>query len=127
MGKGDIFACLRGFCCACAGVELDDELPENDHQDVFRPGDKLHLPFKHVENLNTQQYLESVLQKVVDNINRCVQPCVLCLPWALGSQAGQYFYSLWHLTGLFCFHLGNVEWYCSVRWQEAWQVLAFAK
>ncbi len=56
-------------------MELDDELPENDHQALFRPGAKLHLPLpENVENLNTQQYLEGVLRKVFDNIDRCVQP-----------------------------------------------------
>ena len=65
---------VTDVCCACAGVELDDELPENDHQALFRPGAKLHLPLpENVENLNTQQYLEGVLRKVFGNIDRCVQ------------------------------------------------------
>ncbi|CAL8465591.1 g5127 [Coccomyxa elongata] len=62
------------------GVELEDELPENDHQALFRPGSKLHLPLPdNVENLNTQQYLEGVLRKVFDNIDR------------IGSATGQEF------------------------------------
>lgn len=63
---------MRRFWRGIAGVELEDELPENDHQSLFRPGAKLHLPLPdNVENLNTRQYLEGLQRKIFDNIDRC--------------------------------------------------------
>ncbi|EIE22949.1 histone deacetylase 3 [Coccomyxa subellipsoidea C-169] len=62
------------------GVELEDELPENDHQSLFQPGAKLHLPLpENLENLNTRQYLENLQRKIFVNIAR------------IGSATGQEF------------------------------------
>lgn len=62
---------------ACpAGVELEDKLPEHEYRDLFRPDDRLHISvsYEH-ENLNTQEYLDSLQQKLFNNLSRCGNLC----------------------------------------------------
>ena len=59
--------------CAChAGVELEDKLPEHEYRDLFKPEDRLHISvsYEH-ENLNTREYLDSLQQKLFNNLSRC--------------------------------------------------------
>ena len=64
-----------------AGQELGDELPENEYQDAFAPDYRLHPPVRaEVENLNTREYLQQLLSKLMSNLSRCgamVHPAVL--------------------------------------------------
>ena len=55
-----------------AGVELEDKLPEHEYRDLFKPEDRLHISvsYEH-ENLNTQEYLDSLQQKLFNNLSRC--------------------------------------------------------
>lgn len=62
--------------CPCTGVELEDKLPEHEYRDLFKPEDRLHISvsYEH-ENLNTREYLDSLQQKLFNNLSRCGNPC----------------------------------------------------
>jgi histone deacetylase 1/2 len=50
------------------GVELDDELPRTDFHDYFYPEYKLHMPVTNMENANTPEYLNYVLENIENNL-----------------------------------------------------------
>ncbi|KAK9820648.1 hypothetical protein WJX81_005680 [Elliptochloris bilobata] len=57
------------------GQELGDELPENEYQDAFAPDFRLHPPVRaEVENLNTREYLQQLLSKLMANLSRLRPP-----------------------------------------------------
>ena len=66
-----IIALVIGTRLCCAGVELDNNLPEHEYRDLFKPDDRLHISvsYEH-ENLNTQEYLDSLQQKLFNNLSR---------------------------------------------------------
>jgi len=56
---------------ARAGQELGDELPGNEYQEAFAPDFRLHPPAPaEVENLNTREYLQQLLSKLMANLSR---------------------------------------------------------
>jgi histone deacetylase 1/2 len=59
------------------GVELDDDLPRTDFHDYFYPEYKLHMPVTNMENANTPEYLNNVLENIESNL-KCLN--VVCGP-----------------------------------------------
>jgi histone deacetylase 1/2 len=43
------------------GEELENVLPENDYSEYFAPEYKLHLPVSNMENLNSRDYLDTIV------------------------------------------------------------------
>lgn len=54
----------------CLNVELDDDLPKNDFIDYFHPEYKLHLPVTNMENVNTPEYLNLILENIENNLKQ---------------------------------------------------------
>lgn len=46
------------------GMELEDEMPKTDFIEYFYPEYKLHMPVTNMENANTSEYLNSVLESI---------------------------------------------------------------
>jgi histone deacetylase 1/2 len=55
------------------GEKVKDELPFNDYFEYFGPDYRLHLPTSNMDNLNSQEYLESTKQRLME-ILREVEP-----------------------------------------------------
>jgi histone deacetylase 1/2 len=54
----------------CMGIELDDDIPKNDYIDYFHPEYKLHIPVTNMENVNTPEYLNNVLENIENNLKQ---------------------------------------------------------
>jgi histone deacetylase 1/2 len=52
------------------GMELDDELPKNDYLEYFYPEYKLHMPVTNMENSNSSEYLNSVLESIDNTLKQ---------------------------------------------------------
>jgi histone deacetylase 1/2 len=52
----------------CLGLELEDEIPNNDYSNYFFPDYKLHLPVTNMENVNTPEYLNNILENIENNL-----------------------------------------------------------
>ena len=52
----------------CLGLELDEEIPKNDYIDYFHPEYKLHIPVTNMENANTPEYLNNILENIENNL-----------------------------------------------------------
>jgi histone deacetylase 1/2 len=50
------------------GVELEDDIPKNDFLEYFYPEYKLHMPVMNMKNVNTPEYLNSVLESIDANL-----------------------------------------------------------
>ncbi|KAG8387524.1 hypothetical protein BUALT_Bualt02G0030000 [Buddleja alternifolia] len=50
-------------------VELPNEIPENDYSKYFAPDYSLKTPSRHMENLNSKSYLNSIRQQVCENLS----------------------------------------------------------
>mmetsp|Transcript_4378 Transcript_4378/g.3637 ORF Transcript_4378/g.3637 Transcript_4378/m.3637 type:complete len:127 (-) Transcript_4378:28-408(-) len=50
------------------GMELPDEIPENDYIEYFGPEYKLHFPCTNMENQNSRDFLEEILKKCLHNL-----------------------------------------------------------
>ncbi|KXN70957.1 YNL330Cp-like protein [Conidiobolus coronatus NRRL 28638] len=51
--------------------ELDNKLPVNDYYDFYGPEYQLEVEPVSIENLNTKSYIQSITEKVINNIRRC--------------------------------------------------------
>lgn len=60
------------------GVEIANELPYNDYFEYFGPDFKLHISPSNITNLNTQDYLDKVKNRLFENLRM--------LPHAPGVQ-----------------------------------------
>lgn len=49
-------------------VEIDEDLPYNEYMEHFGPEYKIHVPATNMNNLNTTDYLQSIIQKVYENL-----------------------------------------------------------
>ena len=52
------------------GLELEDEMPKNDYIEYFYPEYKLHMPVTNMENVNSNEYLSSVLESIDNNLKQ---------------------------------------------------------
>ena len=60
------------WAAAWAGVELEDELPDNEYREYFAPDYRLSIPLRaDVENLNTREYLDQLKRKLFATLARC--------------------------------------------------------
>jgi histone deacetylase 1/2 len=50
------------------GIELEDEMPKTDFYEYFYPEYKLHMPVTNMENVNTPEYLNNVLENIESNL-----------------------------------------------------------
>jgi histone deacetylase 1/2 len=50
------------------GLELEDDLPRTDFHEYFYPEYKLHIPVTNMENVNTPEYLNKVLENIENNL-----------------------------------------------------------
>ncbi|MCQ2816974.1 MAG: histone deacetylase [archaeon] len=46
------------------GIELEDKMPKHDYLEYFYPEYKLHMPVSNMENVNTPEYLDSILEQI---------------------------------------------------------------
>lgn len=54
----------------CLGIELDEDIPRNDYHDYFHPEYKLHIPVTNMENVNTPEYLNNILETIENNLKQ---------------------------------------------------------
>jgi histone deacetylase 1/2 len=52
------------------GIDIDDDIPKNDYLDYFYPEYKLHMPVTNMENANTPEYLNNVLETIDNNLKQ---------------------------------------------------------
>ncbi len=50
------------------GTELDDDIPKNDFYEYFYPEYKLNMPVSNMENVNTAEYLNTILESIDGNL-----------------------------------------------------------
>jgi histone deacetylase 1/2 len=50
------------------GIDLEDEMPRNDYSEYFYPEYKLHMPVTNMENVNSPEYLNNVLESIENNL-----------------------------------------------------------
>lgn len=47
------------------GVDLPNEMPENEYKIYFAPDYKLHLPISNMENQNSKSYLDKTIERII--------------------------------------------------------------
>ena len=52
--------------------ELDDDIPKNDYIEYFYPEYKLHIPVTNMENANTPEYLNEILEQITINLKSVI-------------------------------------------------------
>jgi histone deacetylase 1/2 len=50
------------------GIDLDDEMPQHAYLEYFHPEKKLHMPVSNMENVNTPEYLNSILEQIDNHL-----------------------------------------------------------
>jgi histone deacetylase 1/2 len=50
------------------GIDLEEEIPRNDYSDYFYPEYKLHMPVTNMENVNSLEYLNNILESIQNKI-----------------------------------------------------------
>ena len=53
------------------GIELEDKMPKHEYLEYFYPEYKIHMPVSNMENVNTPEYLNSILEQI-DNHLKCI-------------------------------------------------------
>ncbi|XP_011090014.1 histone deacetylase 17 isoform X2 [Sesamum indicum] len=67
--KENVARCWTVETGALLGVELPNEIPENDYIKYFAPDYSLKCPSGHLENLNSKSYLNTIRQQVCENLS----------------------------------------------------------
>ncbi|KAI3461314.1 hypothetical protein Pfo_017977 [Paulownia fortunei] len=67
--KENVSRCWTLETGALLGVELPNEIPENDYSQYFAPDYSLKCPSGHMENLNSKSYLNTIRQQVCENLS----------------------------------------------------------
>ena len=49
-------------------IELEDDMPKHDYLEYFYPEYKLNMPVSNMENVNTPEYLNSILEQIDDHL-----------------------------------------------------------
>jgi histone deacetylase 1/2 len=52
------------------GLDLEDELPKTEYSEYFYPEYKLHMPVTNMENANSSEYLNSVLESIENTLKQ---------------------------------------------------------
>lgn len=52
------------------GLELEDEMPKHDYLEYFYPEYKLHMPVTNMENVNSPEYLNNILESIDNNLKQ---------------------------------------------------------
>lgn len=52
------------------GLEIDDEMPKHEYLEYFYPEYKLHMPVSNMENVNTQEYLNSINEQIDSHLKQ---------------------------------------------------------
>ena len=55
--------------------ELSNEIPKNDFIEYFYPEYNLHIPVTNMENSNTSDYLNKILEQISTNLKQIHVPC----------------------------------------------------
>jgi len=50
------------------GVEIDNEIPENEYSIYYYPSNLIHAPVSNQENLNTRLEVELTTKKIIENL-----------------------------------------------------------
>ncbi|GHP12359.1 histone deacetylase [Pycnococcus provasolii] len=69
----NVARCWAYETACCLGQELDDNLPDNDYIEYFGPDYRLFYNASNMENQNSNDYLNKIRVKILENLNR-VQP-----------------------------------------------------
>ncbi len=56
-----------GIAC---GIELEDDIPRTEFSEYFYPEYKLHMPVTNMENVNSAEYLNNVLETIENNLKQ---------------------------------------------------------
>lgn len=56
------------------GVDLDENIPKNDYLDYFYPEYKLHIPVTNMENANSPEYINQMLQEIEEKVKKIERP-----------------------------------------------------
>jgi histone deacetylase 1/2 len=52
------------------GIELEDDIPRTEFSEYFYPEYKLHMPVTNMENVNSAEYLNNVLETIENNLKQ---------------------------------------------------------
>ena len=52
--------------------ELEDEIPKNEYYEYFYPEYRLHIPVTNMENANSPDYLNEILEKLTENLKKVI-------------------------------------------------------
>ena len=50
------------------GVEIDNEIPDNEYALYYHPANKIHVQVSNQENMNPKEEIESIKKKIMDNL-----------------------------------------------------------
>lgn len=50
------------------GVEIENQIPENEYSIYYYPTNQIHAPVSNQENLNTRQEVELTTKKIIENL-----------------------------------------------------------
>lgn len=50
------------------GIELPDQMPKHDYLEYYYPEYKLHMPVSNMENANTLEHLNNILEQIDNNL-----------------------------------------------------------
>ena len=66
--------------CMGAGVQMAEQLPENEYRDYYGPDFRLVIPTNNeLHNENTQTYLDALCKRLLHNLSQCDTPfCLAC-------------------------------------------------
>jgi histone deacetylase 1/2 len=58
------------------GVEIPNEIPQNDYSIYFAPEYKIHMPVSNMENQNSKAYLNKTIEQILKNLTEINRPGV---------------------------------------------------
>ena len=58
------------------GVEIENEIPQNEYTLYYSPANKIHVPVSNAENMNSRSEVELNTKKILDNLKHVYAPTV---------------------------------------------------
>ena len=58
------------------GVDIPNEIPQNDYSIYFAPEYKIHMPVSNMENQNSEAYLNKTIEQILKNLDQVNRPGV---------------------------------------------------